>query len=252
MPENSFAGMDSLSATDFNKKHELSFTPTFGYRELVFLESPINYVIFYADENHQRASLVYGCSLDYFVAKNVKIGIEINYQTIPFSSLSVRQNAYFQFASTPYSLTTTPEFECSFDYFQSYYSSIGLTIGYMNMQCSSMGAQLHYYPYSMQFDYFNIGVRKLYYFNYEKNSRWHFYIGVRADLTIWNESDNWSSGFNDNYQAIINSENEYQLSFLVLGGIRYTILSFMDAQLESGFGINTPYYIQAGITLKLK
>jgi hypothetical protein len=239
-----------LSKTDSTVKHETRLTPAIGYRQPPILESPIANDIFINSKYYLTASPEFGFSIDYLMAKNVNIGVAINYQTIPFTDLSIQRPFYNR--SSPYSFTTSPEFGCNLDYSQSKKTSIGLSITYQAIYTRSLSPQQPYYPHSLQFNCLDVGIHKIFFFQDSKNNNLHFYAGAKASLSIWNEADNWSNGYTNQYEPIIiYFPNNLQLSFLVFGGIHYFILPDILLQTELGFGYSTPFYAQFGITILL-
>lgn len=249
-PRISYSSEGKPSQRDSNRKHELLITPVVGYGELPIIESPLSNVIFYNNEHNLTTSLNYGCSVDYLVSNSVSVGLEANYQTVPFNSLIIKELYFYQTVSYPYSYINSPVFGCSADFIQSN-GSFGIDINYQTVKCSSSTTQQPFYPYSILFQSGEIGLRKLFYFEKGKRNNWYFYMGGRADFSVWNETDNWSLGYNSSYEPIFNEVHDFQLSLLFIGGIRYFVLHSLGIQLEGGFGFGSPYYLQSGIIFRL-
>ncbi|MGP8215664.1 MAG: hypothetical protein ACLQQ4_08895 [Bacteroidia bacterium] len=250
-PGISYSDTAFLSSNDSDKKHEVLITPGIGYSELPILESPMNYVIFYNNEHNLTTSPELVASLDYLVTDDIGMGLAINYQLMPFTSLSIKQPYFYPYPLYPYSYYASSEFGCSLDHLADNNVNAGLAISYQTMQCKSLSAQQAYYPYSMQFNCFNFGIRKLFYLKSIKINNLYFYIGGIAELSIWKEVDNWGSVTNNQYDPVINYENTLQINLLLLGGVKYFFINSIGMQLELGYGFGTPYYAQLGIIIRL-
>jgi hypothetical protein len=237
---------------DSNKKHEILITPAIGYGELPLLESPMSYVLFYNNEHNFTTSPEIGCSVDYPVIKNVNLGLDINEQIMPFASLSIKQPYYSPFPLYPYTFSPSPIYGCSVDYVVDNNVTAGLILNFQTIKSTSQSApQPIYYPYSLQFNCYDMGIRKVFYFKSDKINNLYFYLGARGDVSLWNEADNWSTGYNNQYNPIITSANKFQLQLLLIGGMRYFILPSLGTQIELGYGFGTPYYAQLGIVIRI-
>jgi hypothetical protein len=244
------------SLSDSNVRHELTITPIVGYGELRFLEGPIGGSICYDNMHFLTRSPQFGCSLNYMVTKESCIGLSMEYQPLPFSSMYIRQIYFYTNTSNLYKSSTSPEVECSFNYFISENASMGVATSYQTMKFTSV-TQQPFFPDAIEFNTFNIGISALYDFQGIDDDKLHCYVGARGDLTIWNEKDKWSGGSNDQYRQIVTPgedtrrQNVLQLNLLFHGGIRYFISSRVRTQLDLGFGFGTPYYAQLGIILRI-
>jgi hypothetical protein len=239
-------------------KHELIITPAIGYGELSFLETHLADALYYNNIHYHTASLAFGCSLDYLLTSELLIGLEANYQTLPFSSLNIEQLYYYNYVSNPYVCIKIPELGCSVDYLESDNTSIGLRVSYQTIQWTSTGQQ-SFYPDGLQFSCLNFGLQTLYYFEGRNRGTLDYYIGGRIDLSIWAEKDSWANGnSNSQYIPIIVSSsnnlvgvNDLQLSLLFYGGMRYFLSPTFGIHLEVGFGFGSPYYSECGFVLRL-
>lgn len=239
-------------------KHELTITPTIGYSEMSFLEGPMKNSIYYNNFHFLTRSPEFGCALNYMLNEDANIGITVNYQPIPFSSMYIRQVHFYNQASNLYKFTNSPEFECSYNYFLLEDDiNIGVVVNYQTMQCASLGQQ-PFYPPDLQFRYYNIGIPILYDFKGINKTRLHYFAGFRVDLSVWNEKDNWSMGYNAQYEPVIitvredfRRTNDVQFNLLFHGGMRYSVSPGIRTQLDFGFGFSTPYYAQLGVIFRL-
>ncbi len=238
-------------------KHPLVLTPSAGYGELPFLEGPMTDAIYYNNEHSTRGSGLFSCSADYLLFRNWNVEGGISYQPAPFSSMNMEQYYYYQYASNPYSFKLLPAFEFGIDYYKSDSMSIGVVAGSQTMTCSSPNGQ-PFYPSSVVFREYSLGIRGVYYFGGRYNKNLQYYAGGRIDVCVWSETDNWANGANSQYIPVIVSSadglilpNNSQFSMTLLGGIRYFFTAHVGAQAEAGFGFGSPYYTQAGLVFLL-
>jgi hypothetical protein len=244
--------------SDSTIKHELTITPIIGYGELKFLEGPMGGSLDYNKAHFNTRAPQIGCSINYLLNENACIGLSAEYQSIPFSSTYIRQVYYYPNISNPYTYNTSPEIEASFNYFLDNDNfNIGAVVGYQNMQCTSTGQQ-SFFPNSIQFSYVDVGIPLLYDFQSKDNKPLHFFIGMRADLTVWKEKDKSTNHSDSMYASIIVTPGEdirranyLEVSLLFHGGMRYSFTPSIRMQLDVGFGFNSPYYSQLGVIFRL-
>lgn len=246
---------------DSAPRQELYITASAGFGELPLLESHIDDAIYYNNIHSLRQSPLFSCSIEYLITSELLIGLNANYQTIPFSSLNIIQPFYYGNISAPYTFNTTPEFGFSLDYLQSDNTSIGIVSSYQSMQFASAGQQT-LYPIGIHFTDFDIGLRTLYYFEGRNSNSLDFYIGGTLTLSVWKENDNWNNGVvNHQYIPIIISPSDsaagitrpdnLQVSMLFYGGMRYFFAPAIGMLAEIGFGFGTPYYARCGLVIRL-
>jgi len=172
----------------------------------------------------------------------------------------IANSLYLENSNYNYSAVNSPEYGVSIDYMVAKYFSFGLGVNYQTISFNSSitpqptpyNYNYYYYnsdPSSAQFTRWNIGVRNLFYFQSDNSDNVHFYMGARAGLSIWHEADTWANGaYNPQYRSFVNSATPL-FSFQLLWGMRYFFTQEIGTQLELGLG--TPYYAQAGITIRL-
>ncbi len=257
IPVSGITPTDSAISGDSNLKHALVITPSFGYGELPFLEGPMAGAIYYNDEYHKTGSALINCSVDYLLTPFLNIEAAVSYQPAPFSSMVIEQYYYYQYASNPYSFNIAPAIQLAADYYKSDNASVGLAASYQSIRCSSQNVQ-PFYPGSVLFQEYSLGVRSIYYFEGRYSKNLQFYLGGRLDICVWNETDNWNNGSNSQYIPVIVSStdglilpNNSQFSMTFIGGARYFFTPHIGAQLEAGFGFGSPYYSQFGFVIML-
>ncbi|HXB38903.1 MAG TPA: hypothetical protein VNZ49_00080 [Bacteroidia bacterium] len=247
------------SGVDSSSKHELTITPTVSYSELRFLEGPMDNSLCYNNSHFLTTSPGFGCSLNYMATENAYFGLSVDCQTVPFSSMYIRQSYFYNFVSNQYKLTIYPEIECSFNYFltdEIDNMSVGAAISYQTIKCTSIDQQ-SFFPDAVQFGCVNVSIPLLYDFPNLNGRRLHFFVGTRATLTVWYENDTWSQGRNMSYEPIVTPGtvdrrfNNLQTNLLFHGGMRYPISPAIRTQLDFGFGFGTPYYAQLGVIFRL-
>ncbi len=180
-------------------------------------------------------------------------GIGYGDMTSLLSPIENYGNGYYNYSSG-FSINHLPEFGGSLDMLIARIISMGIGVNYQEIQFvnqnSYQGNYYNRYPNLATFTRLNIGMRNLFYFMGRNSDNVHFYMGVRAGISIWNEQDQWTSNPNYYYYyPVINSTNNTKLSFQVLWGLRYFPVQDLGLQFEAGLG--SPYYGQVGITLRL-
>ncbi len=246
------------SLSDSSIKHELTITPLIDYGELKFIEGPLGGSIDYNNSHYLTRAPQVGCSINYLATPNACLGLAAEYQIIPFYTMNIRQVYYYTNVSNPYKFTTSPEIEASFNYFLDNDNfNIGAAVSYQSMQCTPTGQQ-SFFPNSIQFSYIDIGIPLLYDFQEGNSNPLHFYVGMRADLTIWKEKDKTTNNSDSLYATVIvkpgedaRRGNNLEVSLLFHGGMRYSFTPSVRMQLDIGFGFNCPYYSQLGIIFRL-
>lgn len=248
---------DSVTRGVPSVKHPLVLSPSVGYGELPFLEGPMAGTVYYNGEHYKTGSELFNCSVDYLLMQYLNINAAITYQPVPFSSVNIEQYYYYQYASNPYSFNLSPAFEFAADYYKSDNTSIGLVASYQSIRCSSLNGQ-SFYPGSVLFREYALGLRSLYYFEGRYNKNLQLYIGGRLDVCVWNETDNWVNGSNSQYIPVVVSStdglilpNDSQFSMTFIGGMRYFLTTHVGMQVEAGFGFGSPYYSQFGLVFML-
>jgi hypothetical protein len=166
------------------------------------------------------------------------------------NSIFIGTNYYTKFFTS----TISPEYGCMIDYMVSQMFGVGLGINYESINFNNTYPtqsyyQNDYYPSTVQFTRYNIGVRNFFYFPSKNSDVIHFYLGARLGLSLWYEKDEWNNGYTGQYYPLIDGTNDSKFSFQLIWGARYFITSDIGIQLELAYG--TPYYAQGGITIKL-
>ncbi|MBS1647972.1 MAG: outer membrane beta-barrel protein [Bacteroidetes bacterium] len=239
--------------------HELTITPIIGAGEMKYLESRVADAVSFNNMHSNIIAPIAGLSLNYLLTKNASIGLSAEYQPLTFSQMRLRQVLFYNNVSNYYNCKVLPEIEASFNYYlddEIEDLNIGASLSYQAIQCASAGLQ-NFYPTGITFSCITAAIPLTYDFKGRVGKKMHYFVGTCVSLSVWTEADQWSNGPNYQYHQVITPgedfrrPNNIQLGLLFHGGIRYHFSKRLRLQVDYGFGLGTPYYMQVELISSL-